>query len=741
MSVGHGLFNERSGAGAIKALAVMIIMLMVLLLPLTAPGAAANAAPMGTLTDAPIDIDGEIALAAAASSGDGSFGNPYIIEGLSINASGYANALRIANTNSHLIIRDCEFAYANVGNDDQDKFGLMLEGVSNVTIINVTSYRNDNAGIGIDTSHDVRILDCDLGHNGNPHPASVFPEGGGVRLHFSSDVIVDNCTMVENLNIGVVIETDYISIAIENITISNCSINGSRFGIWSQSNYFLMVNDLTIDNCTISNFWGGGLWLTAGTTPIKQTGWLIKNNVIENGDAHSDRSPIYLNYVTGALITNNEISHTYSNVHCENIDLNHCDNITVSECNIHDNHQVGFQTWYCQNITFQDSLISNITQGGISISNSVDFNIINVSIDAIIDEGVGIVTASRIVIEGCEIMDNGNHGVFVSLGSDHVDISNCTISNNDYGVYLDLQVENVTVVNNTFTGNNGATGTYDVSHIQAYDRGANNSWNDSNGGNRWSDWLGPDTNYDGIVDVPYDIEGAAVSQDLLPLADPEGIPPEVTITAPSDGAVLATTEVTVEWQAWDNQTGLDHIEVTVDSDAPIDVGLNTSIDLSLSEGGHTVTVTAYDAMDNDGSDSVSFSVSLPTVPGTPTGLIVTPSDSAVSLEWNAPPDGGSTITTYHVYRGTDPGLLVDVGNATSPSYDDAGLDNGITYYFAVSAENAIGEGAMSAIVNATPATNPAAPTSLSAEIDGTSISLSWNAPDDPDFCTSLHSLS
>ena len=105
----------------------------------------------------------------------------------------------------------------------------------------------------------------------------------------------------------------------------------------------------------------------------------------------------------------------------------------------------------------------------------------------------------------------------------------------------------------------------------------------------------------------------------------------------------------------------------------------------------------------------------------------------MNLAWNAPSsDGGSAITGYRVYRGTTSGgetLLTTLGTATS--YLDTSVLNGTTYYYQVSAINAVGEGPRSTERSATPlapATAPGAPTLNSATAGNGSVSLAWSAP-------------
>ena len=102
-----------------------------------------------------------------------------------------------------------------------------------------------------------------------------------------------------------------------------------------------------------------------------------------------------------------------------------------------------------------------------------------------------------------------------------------------------------------------------------------------------------------------------------------------------------------------------------------------------------------------------------------------------------PPDGGSAITGYRIYRGTASGgetLLTTVGNVTSCT--DTAVANGTTYYYQVSAVNAVGEGSRSNERFATTpssgdSTAPSTPTNMTTLLSGTTqVVIDWaNATD------------
>ena len=115
-----------------------------------------------------------------------------------------------------------------------------------------------------------------------------------------------------------------------------------------------------------------------------------------------------------------------------------------------------------------------------------------------------------------------------------------------------------------------------------------------------------------------------------------------------------------------------------------------------------------------------------TPPSAPAGLSAASGNSQVSLTWSA----ASGASTYNLYWGTATGVTkaagTKVAGVTSP-YSHAGLTNGTTYYYVVSAANSAGESAASAEAHALPWIT--APTGVQATPGDTSVTLSWSPVD------------
>lgn len=116
-------------------------------------------------------------------------------------------------------------------------------------------------------------------------------------------------------------------------------------------------------------------------------------------------------------------------------------------------------------------------------------------------------------------------------------------------------------------------------------------------------------------------------------------------------------------------------------------------------------------------------ISIVTKPPAPSGLTAgTITSNSIAISWTAI----SGISTYNVYAGTSTSDMAHRGTTTAASCSLTGLSSNTTYYIAVSAQNASGEGNRAASINRT--TLLAAPTGLTAEsIPPSTVRLSWNS--------------
>ena len=144
------------------------------------------------------------------------------------------------------------------------------------------------------------------------------------------------------------------------------------------------------------------------------------------------------------------------------------------------------------------------------------------------------------------------------------------------------------------------------------------------------------------------------------------------------------------------------------------------------------------AVNSEGESNASNEVSATPrgPPSAPSNFELSAGDGFIVLSWEAPADdGGSPVSDYLVYRGSSANneeYIVTV-DAPSTSYNDTGLENLVTYYYLITARNALGESVPAPERSATPfryATEPAEPRNITLKAGNGSIRLAWVEPHD-----------
>lgn len=160
--------------------------------------------------------------------------------------------------------------------------------------------------------------------------------------------------------------------------------------------------------------------------------------------------------------------------------------------------------------------------------------------------------------------------------------------------------------------------------------------------------------------------------------------------------------------------------------------LANTTETAYTDSGLPANTTYYyvvSASNDGGSSADSVVVSAKTAATAPAAPVVsaTAGNAQVSLSWAAV----SGATSYEVARSTSAGgsFTNVVTGLTSTSYVDKLLTNGTTYYYKVSARNAVGATA-SAVVSAKPSGDPLLPPAVptaSAVAGDAKVTLNWSA--------------
>ena len=195
---------------------------------------------------------------------------------------------------------------------------------------------------------------------------------------------------------------------------------------------------------------------------------------------------------------------------------------------------------------------------------------------------------------------------------------------------------------------------------------------------------------------------------------------QVTLTWPS---VSGATGYTIYWATSTGVTSATGTAITGATSPYSHAGLTNGTPYY-----YVVTATKGAVESKESSEASATPKATGTAPKAPTNLVAVAGNKQVTLTWSA----AAGATSYTVYWATSTGVTKKSGtalpSATSPK-KHAGLNNGATYYYVVTAKNTYGESAESLEASAKPqgtTSPPAAPTGLKAVAGDKKITLSWS---------------
>ena len=529
-------------------------------------------------------------------------GNRYGMYIISSDINSITNNTAIENSESGIYLYDSSENNNITGNtaDHNHRYGIHLTTQSNLNNITRNTV-NDNTMIGIylqAMSDNNRIKNNTINRNDL-----------GIGLDYSDynnisrNILQDNNWCIYEITdcIGTIIEFNDCSPSTVQLPIS---IDDTATGVGAH-NWTWAINQpwcsggpgsdwdsrYIIENLKISGF-----GIMSGIEIINSNAYFeVKNCTIYH--SRSIKAGIYLEHVANATLFNNNCSNnlgsgillffdcSYNNI-TENVANNNhngisvndeCDNNTISHNTAKDNDGVGILIYgggrdSCHNNTISENT-ANDNNYGIQLKAACHFN--KISGNTIKGNKFGITLDSDLSI------------------LDYNDIIENIIYNNTQGIYITSGCNNNSIYNNFFLENGK----------HAVDDGTDNYWNSTSIGNYWDNHTGPDSEPDGIVDIPYNI--STLVKDYLPIAE-DGAP-TIDITSPTLGEIFGVSVPSFNVIVTDDY--LDEMWYTIDgglhnySCTENDIIDQSAWDIAA-EGNVTLTFYASDIPGNIGTEEV-----------------------------------------------------------------------------------------------------------------------------------------
>ncbi|MHC1591137.1 MAG: right-handed parallel beta-helix repeat-containing protein [Candidatus Helarchaeales archaeon] len=272
-----------------------------------------------------IDISGVSELIAFPNkTGSGSEGDPYVIEGLEIDANEEGSAISLYNIfGVYLIIQNCyvhDSRKINVWHDS----GIEMYNCSNVKIINCT-IENNYYGVYSSKGQNISITNNSFSNN----------EKSGVYLQDSSNITIFNNDIAGSPDYGIHLKSSN-----DNNMSSNNITDNEDYGIFFESSH---NNTIELNKITSNNDWG---------IRIEESNY---NNVRDNVFNHNQVG-IYCVNANNNSLTNDVFYNNSGNA----ISIDNCTDTQVKSCTVNSNNSqvAGMRVYQSGNTTIESCKIN-----------------------------------------------------------------------------------------------------------------------------------------------------------------------------------------------------------------------------------------------------------------------------------------------------------------------------------------------------------------------------------------------
>lgn len=394
-----------------------------------------------------------------ASAGDGSPGNPWIIENFMIECNGSGNGIWVQDTRDHVIFRNFYVNESTPGSG----YGVGMQNCSNIQIINCTAEANyaaifilNSTFISVNSSllrdNEINfgadnIINCTVGSTLFTNTSATYANLFVISLltgQISEDVLVENCTFRNNVTSGITVQEA------QRMSFRNCNfLNGTGMSL-VDTNDFLVINSIFHTHTTPIRLLG------TNNTRFFNCSFNDGNyDAVDGFYSTLDDDYIWIENCTfRGFITSisvNDGNHFLVN-NCT-FDLMNwgsaffiqdMNNVVVSNCHVY-NATSTTDVIYSQGTQYNHSYINN------SISRMAFNDIVNLEITGNYFTGAGTV----IVIDSISNFMIDNNLIWV-LNSNNP-ITNGNITNNHFnsGGFTLYTCTGILVENNTFTSGSG----------------------------------------------------------------------------------------------------------------------------------------------------------------------------------------------------------------------------------------------------------------------------------------------